>query len=382
MAGWPLLLVILPLQLWAQTPPAEPAPAAAIAIGVPKDEPVFPKLEWSGDIRVRAQSEKKGDDEARLSPRLRVRFGVGASIQKDLRAEIRLAAAKSNRSTNQTLGDNTEPGSRRRFIGLDLAYVKYYPVSFGTAYVGRFPQIHHAPGGSEVILDDDLALEGVGLSSEYEFIPKFVVFGAAGSTLIRENYDNYYSEDLSDNMINFGQLGFKWKGERAQAAIGGGFFNFTSVQGRNYADLAVGGKANGNSVQGAGVVAYPFIPMQYFAEIKIPLGSLDTKLFYEFVKNDEAPVDNKAFWAGIEVGQKKWDLNVAYTEVEADAVLALFTASDIGDGVTDLRGWVGKARWKFARNMYTRLTQMVNRTDMTGLNKEYRRTQLDLGASF
>ena len=231
------------------------------------------------------------------------------------------------------------------------------------------------------MLDDDLALEGLGLTSEYEFAKEFFVFGAAGSTFIRENYDTYYSEELSDNMINFAQLGMKWKHDKIQLALGVGFFNFTSVQGKNFADLAVGGKANGNS-EATGVVLYPYLPKQYLVELKFPLGALDGKLFYELVENGEAPTQNRAQWTGLEIGQKSWDFNFAYVNVEADAVMGLFTSSDIGDGVTDVRGWLGKARWKFARNMSLRLTQMVNRTDMTGLNKEYRRTHLDLSASF
>lgn len=359
------------------------APVATVVAEAPKSAaPEFPKLEWSGDLRLRFQNEKKGDDQARLNQRIRIRFGLGANIQKDLRAEIRIATAKGYRSTNQTLGDSSEPGSRRRYVGLDLAYGKWTPVPFAALYVGRFPQIHFAPGGSELILDDDLALEGAGLSSEYEFMPKFFVFGSAGSTFIRENYDNYYSEDLSDNMINFGQAGLKWKQERNQAVLGFGFFNFTSVQGKNYSDLAVGGKSNGNTEAPAGAVAYPFLPKQYFTELKFPLGPFDTKLFYEFVENGEAPRDNKGQWIGAEGGRKSWDISLAYTEIESDAVLALFTSSDFGDGVSDVRGWIGKARWKFSRGMSLRLMQMVAKTDMTGLNKEYRRTHLDLSASF
>src|SRR5688572_7538038 len=82
------------------------------------------KFKWLGDIRLRGQIEKKGDDEVRPSQRLRIRFGVGVDVQKDLRAEIRLATATGNRSTNQSLGDGNEPGSKRRAFGLDLAYGK------------------------------------------------------------------------------------------------------------------------------------------------------------------------------------------------------------------------------------------------------------------
>lgn len=341
-----------------------------------------PSVQWTGDLRLRSMIEKKGDAQARFMERLRARFGLAIQVQEDLRVEMRVASAKGGRSSNQTLGDSSEPGSRRRYIGLDLAYAKYSPFEFLNLYLGRFNQVHFAPGGSEVILDDDLSLEGAGFFGEYSFYPSIYVFADGGSTFIRENYDTYYSEDLADNMINFGQVGLQWKETRAQITLGAGFFNFTSVQGKNFADLASGGKPYGNSESPAGAVAYPYLPRQYFVEVKLPAGSLDTKTFFELVENHEAPSRAKAFWTGAEIGQKSWDLSLAYTEVESDAVMAIFTASDVGDGVTNVRGWVGKARWKFARNMNLKLTQMVNRTDMTDTNKEYRRTQLDLNASF
>lgn len=393
-----LFVVLFSSQVFAQASPAPvetpSAPAAGVAIEaptsqastlvteVPKPESSLPKLKFAGDIRIRNQIEKKGDDQARPSNRIRARFGVAVDIQKDLKAEIRLATATGYRSTNQSLGDSSEPGSRRRFIGLDLAYGKWSPLPFFTLYGGRFPQIHYAVGGSEMLLDDDLSLEGGGFVSEYEFLKEFFVFGLAGSAFIRENYDQYYSQELGDNMLNFSQLGVKWKRERWQWVLGAGFFNFTSVEGSNFVDLAVGGKANGNSEAAAGVVKYPFLPVELFTELKMPLGPLDVKLFAQQITNREAPEKNLGLWTGIEVGQKSWDMAAAYTSVGADSTLALFTASDIGDGVTDVHGWLGRARWKFAKNMSVRLSQWVHRTDMTGLNKEYRRTNLDLSASF
>ena len=341
-----------------------------------------PEMNWFGDIRVRQQLEKGGDAESRLSTRIRVRFGVGVRLQKDLRAEIRLASARSNRSTNQSLGEASEPGSRRRFIGLDLAYAEWSPVHFAKLHVGRFSQLHFRPGESQLVLDDDLTLEGAGATLNYEFYPELSVFGSIGSAFLRENYDNYYAEDLADNMLNFGQLGIQWSRESRKLRIGGGFYNFTSVQGSNFSDLAAGGKPNGNTEAAAGVIKNPYLPKQYFMDWRQQLGSLETGVFYEHIENSETSDPHRAFWTGVSLGQKKWDVQLGLTEIESDAVLALFTNSDLGNGTSDLKGWVGAARWKFLPGMSLRFTQMVARTDMSGLNKEYRRSHLDVSASF
>jgi hypothetical protein len=280
------------------------------------------------------------------------------------------------------LGDSSEPGSRRRFIGIDLAYVEWRPLDFIKLYVGRFPQIHYRPGETQIVLDDDMTLEGAGAAVEYEIVPSWKVFGNLGSAVIRENFDNYYSEDLADNMLNWGQGGIQWSKDSRKLRVGGGFFNFTSVQGMNFSDLAAGGKANGNTEDAAGVVKNPYIPREYFIDYKDKFGALEGGVFFDYVENRETEDPNRAFWTGFSVGQQSWDAQLGYMEVESDAVLALFTNSDMGNGTTDVKGYVGSARWKFMKNMNLKLTQFVAKTDMSGLDKEYRRTHLDLSASF
>lgn len=340
------------------------------------------ELKWYGDVRVRAQREKELNREVRHTLRLRARFGVNVQIQEDLRAEIRLATAKSNRSSNQSLGDPDEPASRRRFIGLDVGFVEWKPAEFVALYAGRFPQLHFRPGDSQIVLDDDLALEGVGVKLEHEFYPKLKVFVSAGSTYIRENYDNYYSQDLSDNMLNFGQLGFNWKPSSFELTVGGGFFNFTSVQGKNFADLAVGGKSNGNSEGAPGVLLNPYLPKQFFLEARVELGSLNTGIFGEYIENGETSDPNHAWWTGILLGQKSWDFQAGVTQVDSDSVLANFTHSDFGNGKTDVRGYISSVRWKFAKAVSLKLVQFYGWNQMSIAPTEYDRTHLDLTASF
>lgn len=337
---------------------------------------------WSGDIRVRGQIEKNGDAEARLSPRLRARLGMKSKLSDELRVEIRLATAAGARSTNQSLGDPAEPGSLRRTIGLDLAFAEWTPVEFAKLSVGRFPQIHFRPGETQMVLDDDLALEGVGLAMDFEFRPSWRAFGSAGSTFIRENFDNYYAEDLSDNMLNFGQAGLSWSKDKTKLTLAAGFFNFTSVRGMKFSELSVGGKANGNSEIVAGEVANAYLPRQYLADARLAWGALEASLFFETIENRETQDANRGVWTGFSLGQKAWDTSLTYSRVESDATFAMFTNSDFGNGVTDLEGYIFTARWKFASAMALRLTQFVGDTDITGRRKEYRRTHLDLSASF
>ena len=331
---------------------------------------------------MRTQSEKNGDNHIRWNEKLRLRFGLAVKINPELNAEIRIATARSNRSTNQGLGDSSEPAGTRHFIGLDLAYVNYHPVSFAKLYAGRIPQLHFRPGGSQVILDEDISLEGTALSSEYMLNEQWRVFLNAGSVYIRENYDSYYSVDRTDNMINWAQAGAEWKIARLKLTAGAGFFNFTGLQGKNYSDLVTGGTPNGNTEGPTGSVKYPYLPRQYFLEGLWSEDKTSFSLFSERVINNEVSDGNSAWWLGAGFTRNSWDGQAAYCEVKPDAVPALFTFSDFANGTADARGVVLSARWKFAKGMSFKVTEFLNRIQASTNNKQYNRTHLDLNLTF
>lgn len=282
-----------------------------------------------------------------------------------------------------TLGDPSEPGSRRRFIGLDLGYVDFTPAEFVHLYGGRLPQFHYRPGDTQIILDDDLSLEGAGVKLDYEFMPDFSVFVNAGSTYIRENYDsNTYYIDLADNMLNFGQIGLRWKANALELNAGGGFYNFTSVQGMNFNELAADGKSSGNTEAPAGVVKNPYLPKQFFLDFKFPIASLKASVFGEYIENAETSDPNHAWWTGFTLGQSSWDMQMGVTQVESDSVMGIFTHSDFGNGKTDVRGYIGSVRWKFMKNVSLKLVQFYGWNNMHLAPVEYDRTHVDLTASF
>lgn len=343
----------------------------------------FPKLKWAGDLRLRTQFEKDGDNETRINERIRLRFGVSADVTPEIRTEFRVATAKANRSTNQVLGDSAEPAMTRRFVGLDLGYLEWKPAEFVKVVGGRFAQLQYRPGDSQMLLDEDISLEGGAVRAEYGIAENWTAFALLGSAYVRENYDDDFSIDLTDIMLNFGQAGLTWKSDRTQVTFGGGFYNFTRIEGALFSDLVPGGKAQGNSEGAvAGTYAAPFLPKQFFVDTRFPLGDVDIGPFAEIVQNSEAAIQNKAYFFGLYLGQKSWDARVAYSEVQADSVVGLFTDSDFAGGNTDSRGWIVSGRWKFAKGMNVKLTQFVNRTRVSSIAKEYNRTHIDVSASF
>lgn len=339
-------------------------------------------LQWGGDLRLRTQIENDDNKDSRLTERLRLRVGVTARLQEDLTAQIRLATATGNRSANQALGDKDAPGSPRRFIGLDLAFADWKPLSFLEVFAGRLPQFQYKPAGSEILLDDDVAFEGVGVQLRHQWTAAWSGFANLGSMILRENYDSYYSEEQTDNVLNFGQLGVVFEGEEIGVTVGGGFYNYVGLQGMTFSDIAAGASARGNSENGVGVIKNNFVPRQVFFEVRRPWGSWETEFGVEHLVNSETTDPNQAWWVSATLGQKSWDTTLAWGQTDSDAVPSMFTQSSFGNGQTDIRGVLASGRWKFARGVSLRLTQMVCRLQATTNNTPYSRTHLDFSMSF
>lgn len=359
-----------------------------------------PVYSWFGDLRARAQFENRDLYQPRLSARIRARFGVDVSLDPTVRAVIRLATAKGNRNTNQPLGDPTDPGSARRFFGLDHAYAQWAPWATGESpitsslasdpasspvqlYIGRIPQTQIKVGGTQIILDDDVALEGAALTIHTRLPLSFDLFFNTGSTWIRENYDTYYSVKTADNMINWAQLALRLQTETQSFQVGFGFYNFTALQGKAFSDLSLGGTSFGNTEKPAGLVKNEFLPREFFAEWKAPLGSMTSRIFAQHVVNTMTTDPNRAWWAGWGLTENKtWEAFIAYAIVESDAVPGLFTSCFFAAGQTNSNGLILSSRWFLSDRLQLTLTQYFNRLEPSGRNLQYAQTHLDLSTSF
>lgn len=355
---------------------------------IPLCRPVFAQelgstLTWSGDLRVRGQSESTEAADSRRSLRLRGRFGVKAKVDDSLQAEFRLASSNNYRSTNQSLGDSGDPGFARRFMGLDLAYAEWKPSSALRLHAGRIPQWHQRPGGSQIILDEDIALEGLALRGEYGFADSWSVQAGVGTAFIRENYDDAsFSADETDNVLHSMDLALNKTFADSSLKFGLSFFNFVGIQNRLFSELAAGGAALGNSEFPAGRVKNNFRPLRAYLEGKTKWGSLEYSSFVERVVNEDTRDPNRAWWVGVGLKDKAWSSQLAYAELETDAVPAVFTFSDFAAGQTDARGFIFSFQYDLAKNVALKLTQFANRQKFSVLNTQYLRTHLDLSVAF
>src|SRR5690606_8569055 len=118
-------------------------------------------LKWSGDIRYRAVNSKESVHDSRFYQQFRLRLGFSADVNDSLKARARLATGSSAISTNQALGDKSNPGMPRRNFGVDHAYMESSFGGAGSFWIGRTPNPFWSPNKNQTLYDGDLSFEGL-----------------------------------------------------------------------------------------------------------------------------------------------------------------------------------------------------------------------------
>ena len=125
-----------------------------------------------------------------------------------------------------------------------------------------------------------------------------------------------------------------------------------------------------------------------FAELQMSLADKPLVLFGNAVQNQDASDEDFGYAAGIRFGKAKnpgsWQFSYTYQDLEADAVLGIFTDSDFGGGGTDTSGHLFKAAYAIAKNTQLKATYFMNEygEHTRGRDYDYDRVQLDLSIKY
>lgn len=356
---------------------------ACFAEGEPAAAPfVSPPLLFSGDFRYRLQNETQEPKQSRTLQRLQVRLQTVAEVHENLKVTLRLMTGTAANSGNQTMGDEKAPGMVRRNFGLDQAYFDYRAFDFWNLYGGKMPQPFMYAGKNQMILDKDISLEGLATKFKIALDSQFQFFAQAGFFTIRENYDSQFSEDLSDNNLNVGQIGIQWKESDWDVTVGYGAFGYTGLKDNPPTTLTIGGGANGNTLDMTGNYPTNFDLQQMFLEVKKKLDDVELTAFYENVRNQDADQLNTATAYGLASAYKAWTFSWTQEKVEKDAVVGLFTDSDFGGGQTSSEGSILSLGYKITKKVQVAYTVFKNRNAMDLTPAKYDRSHLDLTILF
>ena len=306
-----------------------------------------------GDIRTRWEGFYEQGMNARNRFRIRARPGLKVKVSDELSGAIRLATGDANDpiSTNQTFSNTFT----RKSINFDQGYITVTPGET----VGLKPGIFSVTTGkfgvnayrvSELVWDDDLSPEGAAET--------FSLMDPKDGLGLKLNTFQWVVDEISnanDPWMVGGQLvGDASLGDTAKWTMAFADFNYQSLNSVAKKYLEPTSKsynsalANNNSIvkdSSGKIIAYKsgFNIINASTELNFPdaLG-VPAGWFGDFAYNTQADSQSAGFYTGVGIGKagkdwyhdslKKpgdWGCSYTYANVEKNAVLSLFSYSDI-----------------------------------------------------
>lgn len=196
------------------------------------------------DISGTVFSPQLNVDQDRQRLRLRARLGLEATLGQGFSAGLRLATGENNSptSTNQSLGaaGSGQGGNFSKYaIWLDRGFLKYefggQPDKNLALSLGRFDNPFFS---TEIIWDDDIGFDGIGLQARYEVLRGFTPFIAGGAFPVYNTDFNFASNQPAkfasdDKWLYAGQVGFDWKiNKEIQFRVGTAYYDFQDIEGK------------------------------------------------------------------------------------------------------------------------------------------------------
>jgi hypothetical protein len=318
----------------------------------------FDRIEVSGDLRARYENfwfdrDPLGNEkDNRHRMRYRARLKLKAKVNDRIDAVLRFATGKfsdpETDSRNQTAGEEVDFGPDGIF--LDQAYLAYHPFDRGAIpgggrkmefTFGKVPNPFKSKIGEDMLLwDGDLTLEGVGFT--YAIKPSETldfVFNSAYLILDEES-------GSGDPQI----WGLQLTGttQTSEFEIGGtaSYYRYETLNSEFFARSEDGGTVPGGLSDDSTVTLGDLRAwLRYKGNDSWPLlvyGNVVHNFSAESVLAFSAGEEDLGWGIGFQIGDKKKfaQLGAAYFRVEANAVPANLTDSDLFQGHTNREGWV------------------------------------------
>lgn len=316
---------------------------------------------WGGDLRYRNERIDQDGRDARVRNRVRARLKLNGKVEENLSYGFRLASGGDDPvSTNQSL----DSGFSTKGLQLDLAYLKYKH-SLAHIKAGKMKNPWEKAGKTELVWDGDLNPEGANI-----YIPVKMLFLNLGYLWTEERSSG------PDSTIHGAQLGVKHKTDSFGIKVGVSYFDFTTMKGES--PLYDSTDSFGNSTTG-GNYTNDYNLLEAFLEVNIKT-KLPVNIYIDYVTNGEAKTNDTGYLAGFSVG-KKFKFSYNYRQVEADAVVGVFTDSDFKGGGTDGKGHEIGLAYSPTKKTKFGFSHFMNKTAVKN-GQDYTRSMLDFSLKF
>ena len=324
-------------------------------------------MAWKGDLRLR-YDHVEADNAGAMSRgryRLRLRFGMEASLTDDFAVGFRLASGGTTDpiSTNQSFTDN----GTKKAITIDTAYARWLAINQPSLRVeltgGKMENIFVGKNlkFSDSVFDSDYTPEGVAVESIYTIQPGHDLAFGVGAFALSETTP---SQDEAGMLVYKTQLNSMWN-QHVSTSLGfGGYVldNFALVPaagtGANTGNNTVGQTFTPLVVDGSATYTLESFPMYN--------GAFPISVAGEYIVNPQGPSGQNTAWSlGLTLGKsgKKglWDVSYRYKDVQSNSVWEDVNDSDWGAAVaatptpnahsyvsgTGIRGHITQGQYNF-----------------------------------
>jgi len=336
-------------------------------------EEAVPRLRFGGDFRYRAETiriaEQPDRDRQRFRARLRARLGLSDTVTVGLGLS---SGGASPASGTQSFDD----GASYKDVDFDQAFVSWRaPVPGMSVIAGKMVNPFRRVGGYDLLWDSELFPEGVAVVVERDRW-----FASMAEFLLEERPSS------ADTWLFGAQAGMHFDlGGRSRLTAGLGWFDYRGVAGR--APLFEPMDSAGNRIDAAGNYVSDFDQLEAFLELRGTVFEQPLLLFGDLVNNTGAEAEDFGYAAGIRLGAgepgRPWRVGYAYQDLEADAVLGLFTGTDFAGGGTGKWGHRLRLDYALGSRVMSRVTWYANqRLAADGGSEDYDRVQLELNLNW
>ncbi len=311
-----------------------PRTAEPVASGVPA---WIKQTQWSGDLRLRHETQRREPATDRNRERFRLRFGFVTQPWDPLEIGVRLSTGATGDpvSPMQSFGGTFD----RKPVLLDRAYAKYTPWDWLSAIGGKMEIPFHTV--SETVWDADVTPEGAAFHLRAPEEGPVKPFGNFGAFQISE-----LTGDAGDPAVFGAQGGMEVKlpgGLSWKPSVA--YYDFTAIQGTATANVTNSPAGNTTVTEGAAAKFRDDFNLVALASTLSlpPVLKQPVSLFGEWTRNEAALDDDGAWAAGLEVGKLteklgSWKTFYFYKRLEPDAAFGAITDSDFGGGGTNHKG--------------------------------------------
>jgi hypothetical protein len=320
----------------------------------------------SGDLRLRYQSIRRspGADDDR--ERYRARAGVVVDASDHIEVGLRFATSAGDpASRNLNFGDSFSLDNVR----VDRAYLAWSAHETLQLTGGKMKNPFFRAGDNALMWDSDVTPEGVAANFEsgnfFATVSGFIVDDRAGVEARLFAVQGGTKLELSDEVT---------------LTAGVGWYDYTDIAGH---PPLVGDNTRGNSVDALGNYLYDFDIVEVFAEYTSSVAGWPVSLFAEWTRNTQAAVGDTAYSVGINAGQGNeagdLELSWAWRDTEADALVGIFTDSNLAGGSTDSRGHVLSAFYRATNHVGLKATFIVSEYGLlAGSRRDFDTVMLDI----